>query len=543
MSSAQADLDSLAEDLAEIELDLPSFGELLQIKTKGEGKVTFDFARWHPEQKRFERERTGRDLVVKPRQIGFSTLENARDYQYARTHEGAQVVVVVHSGEAKSEFFSAIRLMDQSLRAWGLSPEPRENTKTGLRWDDNDSSIKVIEAGKDEITAADRGRSGTIQRLHITEAAFYRAPEETMAALFGSLGENECVIESTANGVGNWFHSRVEEARKGLFDNYALHFFSWLEHPGYIAEPGSYPAPPAERDRHWETKIRAAGASDAQIAWWRKTVQKLGLERALREYPVSLEAAFLVSGESWLDTEHLDWLRMQTRQPIDEIDLVRGLREFGALRLFEKPERGRTYLVIVDPSEGTGGNEAAMTVMDHRSGRVVATWENNRVKPGELAHPAAQAGRLYNNALLVVERNVWRRASNSDGGGGVETLNVLEREERYPRLYRDEKGVLGWSTNELTRPLIFGDLAKAIEERAASTPCAKTVEEAASLMTGKNGRPEARGKRNRKGQRFRGDDGLFVCWGIGLQVRSRTPMPGTARAVTTGQLESTGFRT
>src|SRR5690606_13332699 len=81
---------------------LPGFGELVQIKTKDGGKVRFGWDRWHPEQLRFERERTGRDLILKPRQIGFSTMELLRDIWFARMHEGSQVVVVVHTGDAKT---------------------------------------------------------------------------------------------------------------------------------------------------------------------------------------------------------------------------------------------------------------------------------------------------------------------------------------------------------------------------------------------------------------------------------------------------------
>src|SRR5690606_20802661 len=132
-------------DVASVMLDLPSFGSLVQIRTKGRGKVNFGWKQWHPEQRRFERERTGRDIVLKPRQIGFSTMELCRDLQFARTHEGSQTVVVVHNGDAKNELFAGIHLMERSLRDLGLVPLAKENTKTGLRWDDTDSSIKIIE--------------------------------------------------------------------------------------------------------------------------------------------------------------------------------------------------------------------------------------------------------------------------------------------------------------------------------------------------------------------------------------------------------------
>ena len=123
-----ADFDGLADGIAELLDDLPSFGSFVDIKTQRDGLVPFGWAQWHPEQRRFQAERTGRDIVLKPRQIGFSTLELLRDLQFALTNDGVQVVVVVHTGEAKAELFAAVHLMARSLDAWGLLPGTRENT-------------------------------------------------------------------------------------------------------------------------------------------------------------------------------------------------------------------------------------------------------------------------------------------------------------------------------------------------------------------------------------------------------------------------------
>lgn len=539
------DLDALAAALSGALLDLPSFGALVEIPTQGVGgKVPFGWPQWHPEQRRFQAQRTGRDIVLKPRQIGFSMLELARDLQFARTHEGVQVVVVVHTGEAKNELFSRVHVMVRALHRWGLLPEAKENTKTGLRWADLDSSIKIIEAGKDEGTAAARGRSGTIHRLHATEVAFYAQPEETMTALLAASEHAEVVIESTANGTGNWFHEHVMLAREGRFEDFTFHFFPWWEHEAYRARAGSYPPPETKRALYWEKELRKLGCDEEQIAWWRKTVQKYGIDKALREYPPTVDAAFTVSSEKWFAPEHIDRLRVHVREPIERRLLERSGQSYGELRIYEHPQPRTAYVLAADPSGGNGINEAAITVIDHRHGHTVAAWDNNRVKPGELGHVVAMIGRLYNNALVAVERNEWRKGKDgSDTEGGIETLHVLERDERYPRLYRDpQTKKLGWSTNEHTRPLIFHDLAKGIEDpdTPLTTPDARTVDEAASIVRDpKTGRLYVPGKK-----RGRGDDGLFVTWGIARQVRERAPLPSKVIAVPVGgSMVSAGFRT
>lgn len=544
---SEEQLERLADDLAEVMLDLPSLASLLQIRTKTQGKVPFGWDRWHPEQRRFEAERTGRDIVLKPRQIGFSTLELVRDFQFARTHEGTQTVIVVHTGEAKAELFAAIHLMARSLADWGLLPEPRENTKTGLRWDDIDSSIKVIEAGKDETTADDRGRSGTIHRLHCTEVAFYRAPEAAMTALLEAAGSHaEVVIESTANGVGNWFHRSVMAARRNRFAGFAFHFFPWFEHPTYRVEPGTFPGEPeVQRERYWETRLRELGCDEGQVEWWRGQVEKHGLDKALREYPPTPDAAFEASGDTWIEPEHLDRLESRVRKPLRLLPVViprrthpdgtvSPERRFGHLRIYEEPRADESYILTGDPSGGVGRDEAAACVMTHRSARIVAAWDDDRTKPGDFGNVLAWIGRLYGNALIASEIQL-------DGKLGRVAIAVLEREERYPRIFEYKPGSPGWSTDNITRPVLFDDLGKLIESGRAWTPDAKMASEVRTLVRNEQThRVEARGKGNKGGA----DDGLVICWGIGLQVRLRAPMPGPVMAETVGdELVGHSFRT
>src|SRR3954468_2027391 len=59
------------------------FCSLIQIRPKTGHAFYFRPETWHTEQKQFQRDRTGRDIVLKGRQVGFSTLELARDLYYA----------------------------------------------------------------------------------------------------------------------------------------------------------------------------------------------------------------------------------------------------------------------------------------------------------------------------------------------------------------------------------------------------------------------------------------------------------------------------
>ena len=72
----QAQLDAL---VSKVFGDFRKFCALLTIRLKEGGEAPFRYATWHQEQKQFQIARTGRDIVLKPRQVGFSTLELARD--------------------------------------------------------------------------------------------------------------------------------------------------------------------------------------------------------------------------------------------------------------------------------------------------------------------------------------------------------------------------------------------------------------------------------------------------------------------------------
>src|SRR5688572_1769983 len=84
----------------------------LRLKTptpNGTYTKLFRYEEWHAEQKRFQVERTGRDVVCKPRQVGFGTLELARDLFFAITKPGTNVLIVTHESQLADQMFGTIR--------------------------------------------------------------------------------------------------------------------------------------------------------------------------------------------------------------------------------------------------------------------------------------------------------------------------------------------------------------------------------------------------------------------------------------------------
>ena len=187
-----------------------------------------------------------RVIILKARQIGFSTAVAALFYQRAATVPNVHAMIVAHKADASANIFNKTKLF------WECSPpEIRPLKKTSnareLLFENPsaNSEARAAEPGlrsRIEIeTAGNReaGRSATIQLLHLSELAFWPHGEQTMAALLQAvppLPGTMVIIESTANGAGGAFYREWQRAAQGesLFTPL---FFPWFEHEEYRMKP------------------------------------------------------------------------------------------------------------------------------------------------------------------------------------------------------------------------------------------------------------------------------------------------------------------
>lgn len=510
----------VAEAAALTIITFPAFTRLLRIKTKSGGITTFDHAKWHPEQQRFHQARSGRDLILKARQVGMTTLELARDVHYARTHEGTQTLIVSQDADLAEVLFQAAHLMVDGLVDLGLCPKPKYSTRREIVFADNHSAIRVVEAGSTETSASKKGRSGTINRLHATEVAFWGAAHETMTALTAAVpADGEVVIESTANGAQGLFYDLCATALKGRGE-YRLHFYPWHLHPTYQREPAE-DFDPRPRD-DWERRLRDAGCTDAQIAWWRSLVDdpaRGGIEKVLQEYPVDPTSCFRSPGGAYIPAEACDWIAQFGREPRERVPVFVKGRHLGELLVYEPARDGENYVAAADVAEGTGGDGHAVDVSRRRTGETVATFASDSIEAGDLGLALAFIARRYNDALVAPERN----------NHGAATLRALREEQSevtpYHHIYYAEDGKLGWVTTPASRPPLFDELRMAIVDAATRkdascviTPDLGTIAECKTLVRDpRDGKPRARGKGTKGGA----TDDRFVAKAIGWQVRQR----------------------
>ena len=434
--------------------DFPRFCGLLQIQpTEGGGRIPFILS---PVQRAYCAKRTARDIILKPRQVHMTTVEAARDLWWFLNKNGARVVVVCQSQTdqaALKDIAYKFTLFIDSLRRLGIDLQLGRESTTEWSLPSRDATLRIIQAGASEASASKKGRGGTVNRLHISEAAFFERAEDTFNSLMESvpMHGSEVVNESTPNGASGFYYEQWKAAVEGR-SGYVPHFFPWWIHPAYHRrlEPGESLEPLSEL----EQSLVLRGATPEALAWRRwKVRDKGGADHLVtQEYPNDPETCFLVSGRCFFDAELVVPLVNAATPPV-RVD------EKGQLRVWQEPRRGSAYVIGADTAEGGGGDPSAAIVYERATGAHVATLHGQFI-PWDFAAQLAKLGSFYNGATLAPERN----------NHGHAVLQSLQREHKYPRIYLHHDGKPGWLTSEATRSPML-DALDASHRRGTWSSC------------------------------------------------------------------------
>jgi hypothetical protein len=230
-----------------------------------------------------------RALILKGRQQGMSTYIAGRFYHRVTHETGTRVYVMAHEDAATQNLFEIVnRYHDNS--ADFVRPSTGAASAKELYFDKLDSGYKVGTAGSKAT-----GRSSTIQLFHGSEVAFWPHADTHVAGVLQAVPETpgtEIILESTANGVGGYFHKMWRDAETGLGDFIAV-FVPWFWSPEY-ARPV---APDFSLDDEERTYAELYTLSNEQMSWRRVKIGQLG-DPALfkQEYPATAAEAFQMTG-------------------------------------------------------------------------------------------------------------------------------------------------------------------------------------------------------------------------------------------------------
>jgi hypothetical protein len=227
------------EKLVKVLTSLPLFAKnFLKIRTKSGRIEPFIFNRAQDylherieEQKRV----TGkvRALILKGRQQGCSTYVQARDFHIVGTTRGKKAFILTHEAEASKNLFDMTKRYNDELPE-GLLPKPDTSSAKELNFRSLNSGYGVGTAGNKSV-----GRSQTIQIFHGSEVAYWPNAEEHAKGILQAVSNEpgtEIILESTANGIGNYFYNMWMAAISGQSDFQAI-FIPWYWQPEYTSTP------------------------------------------------------------------------------------------------------------------------------------------------------------------------------------------------------------------------------------------------------------------------------------------------------------------
>jgi hypothetical protein len=406
---------------------------LLFIRDKAGQRVAL---RANAAQQAFERTCSGRDLVLKARQLGITTWVTARFFLATITRRGTLSVQVAHDQSAAEAIFRIVHRFLENLpevARTGALQTSRANVRQ-LVFPHFDSEYRVEWAGDSEA-----GRGLTIHNLHCSEVARWpRDPAATLASLRAALTpRGHVVLESTPNGAGGCFYDEWQRAPE---TSYTRHFHPWWLETGYRVE-----GPALVLDDEERTLARHEGLSNEQIAFRRQLRSRFGA-LAAQEFAEDAESCFLASEECVFDVALVTAALANCPEPAES-------RDNGRLLVWLPPQTGARYVMGVDPAGGgSSGDYAVAQVIDGGSGMQCAELRGH-LPPRELAARVAELGREYNRAFVAVERN----------NHGHAVIAHLEA-ERYTELY-EQGGKAGWLTSAASRPVMLESFATVLAKQ------------------------------------------------------------------------------
>lgn len=449
-----------------------------------------------------------RAIVLKARQLGFSTLAQALIFQRTVTRPNVTSLVVAHREDAVETLFNMSRLFYETMPE-DIRPKCRTANSHMLLFDspERDPARKARDPGLNSrircatTGGAGVGRGDTIHNVHASEFAYWVGDKaQTWTAIMQAVPsepDTMVIVESTANGFDQ-FHAMWEAAVAGESDFVPL-FFPWFENPDYRRTP--------DPDAVWtaqERELQARyGLDERQLAWRRWCIRNncAGDERVFRqEYPSCPEEAFLTSGQCVFDSRLLAKRRSQTRNPAiqgrfvcdagPEPTALRNPRfreeERGMVRIWKPPLPRRPYVIGGDTA-GTGSDFFTAQVLDNTTGEQVAVLRH-QYDEDQYARQLYCLGRYYNDALIGVETNYSTYPVKLLALMGYPRLYVRETPDTFTGSLLD---AYGFETTSRTRPVIIARLVAAFRENPELFNDPLTLGEMLTFQYNQRRRPEA----------------------------------------------------
>ena len=435
-----------------------------------------------------------RVILLKARQWGGSTLvQMYMAWMQLVRHSGWNSLICGHL-QATSK--SIKRMFNLLLRHYPRELLDEDAGQPRFSKLEGQPNVQQLE-GRDclVITGSSRSedavRGYDIAMAHLSEVAFWKesamhCPDDVVRSVCGSIAlkaDTVIVLESTANGVGDYFHDEWLRAEQGLSDKQPL-FVPWYE-IGMYAMAVDDPQALWQSMDEYEHRLWEAGRTLEQINWYHhKRKEYRGHQLMMAEYPSSASEAFSTTGNCPFDRKMLDDLAATCNLPpvlVGDIqgDGQQGLAakrnihlvrlENGLLKVWEMPERNKPievrYVVVVDVGGRADTSDYSVIAVwrvgdQSRHPAIVAQWRGH-IDHDQLGWKSMQLAKYYNDAALVIECNTL---INEAARVGESEYILQEVHKVYGRIYKYGGKTLGFHTNVKTKRKAITALIMAVRD-------------------------------------------------------------------------------
>ena len=271
-------------------------------------------------QRRFFKTMWYRNLILKARQLGFTTFMLVFMLDAALFNDNCTCGMIAHTREdAQRLFREKLKFAYDRLPSWLRKLSPASNDSAGELVLKNGSSVSVSTSY----------RGGTLNYLHVSEFGkicrkYPEKAREIVTGAFEAVGKNGVItIESTAEGRQGYFFDYCQAAERadqlGLTLtrlDYRFFFYPWYEDPAYtIPQDEAKDVIIPRRLIDYFIALRkkeSIALTKGQMIWYALKEKTLGAQMK-QEYPTTPAEAFCQSLEGAYYREQFDDIYNQKR--------------------------------------------------------------------------------------------------------------------------------------------------------------------------------------------------------------------------------------
>ena len=372
------------------------------------------------------------NIVLKSRQLGLSTLVAAYAVWQACFYKEKNILIIATKLAVAQNFIRKVKTYIKSMPNWLLIPVITANNKQQVEFS-NGSQIKAVP------TSEDAGRSEALSLLIVDEAAFVRNFDELWMGLYPTLSTGgRAILLSTPNGVGGQYHELYTKAerKENEFNHIKL---MWDVHP--------------ERDDDW----------------FQKETKNMSQKQISQE----LLCDFASSGDTFLNAETLEKLRIITRNPIEKSGPENNVW------YWEYPIEGSNYILSADVARGDSGDYSTFHIINTKNMNISVEYKG-KITPDHFASLIYDAARRFNNAIICPENNAYGYTVLAKIAElGYKNLYFSSEKEKYKYLYSGEHtiGRAGFTTSKESREKILANLEESLRNGRIKTYSNRLVSE------------------------------------------------------------------